>query len=73
MEYETPSSFAEARILGGKKLDGVSNSTNEIGTGRNAATLRASSVKISNHLQKVAKDAKAQPLLPAGPTGLQAE
>jgi hypothetical protein len=70
MEYETPSSFAEARILGGKKLDGVSNSTNEIGTGRNAATLRASSVKISNHLQKVAK---AQPLLPAEPAGLQAE
>ena len=26
MEFETPSSFAEARILGGKRLDGVSYS-----------------------------------------------
>jgi hypothetical protein len=43
------------------------------GTDLNGASLRGSSVKISNHLQKVAKDAKAQPLLPAGPTGLQAE
>jgi hypothetical protein len=39
------------------------------GTGQNAATLRGSSVKISNHLQKVAK---AQPLLPAEPAGLPA-
>jgi hypothetical protein len=33
----------------------------------NAASLSSSSIKISNHLQKIAKDAKAQPLLPAGP------
>ena len=42
----------------------------EFGSVPKAATLRGFNVKISNRLQKIPKDAKAQPLLPVEPTGL---
>ncbi|MFT5472864.1 MAG: hypothetical protein ACI856_001189 [Kiritimatiellia bacterium] len=41
-----------------------------VGSVPKAATLRGFNVKISNHLQKIPKDTKAQALLPVEPTGL---